>query len=351
MGDALLVVGLGNPGPEYEQTRHNIGFVVVDHLADRFGVSFKYDRAMRIELAEARVGERRVILAKPQTFMNLSGEAVRAVATYFKIEFTDIIAVHDEVDLPLGEVRIKRGGGEGGHNGLRSLSKHFGTKDYLRVRCGVGRPPGSRGTSDHVLAPFGARERDDVGAMIDLAESEIAALIERGPEAIEAERAKQAPKSRRIKLHVEVSEPIEAAWDRWTTPVGITSFFAPACSIGTEPGEPYEIYMDPREDPGNRGSEGCEIITSSPPSRFAFTWNAPPEVPELRAAGEHTRVNVLFKRKGAERTLVTLTHTGWGSGEAWDRCYAYFEEAWPVVLSRLEAVCAGRVVEWTRGDS
>lgn len=345
MPDAYCVVGLGNPGPEYERTRHNVGFVVADVLAERWQTRFSHPRGHRAEVAETRVGSTRVIVIKPLTFMNLSGEAVQPLAAYHKVPPREVVAIHDDVDLPLGEVRVKRGGGEGGHNGLRSLTKHLGTKDYLRVRIGVGRPPG-QDTADFVLSPFASRERDEVTVAVERAADEVAKIIEVGFEEAEASRTQPPPKSRRLKLHAEVASGIEDAFARWTTPSGIESFFAPACSIGAGPGEPYEIYFSPDSEAGERGSEGCTIITVDPPSRFAFTWNAPPAVPALRAAGEHTRVSVLFKRKGPDRTLVTLTHTGWGVGSDWDRCFEYFEEAWPVVLGRLVAVCAGGEMDW-----
>lgn len=346
MPDAVCVVGLGNPGAEYARTRHNIGFLVADLLAERLGARFSHPRGERAEITEARLDETRLVLCKPQTYMNLSGEAVAPLAKFHKIAARDVIAIHDEVDLPFGEIRVKRGGGEGGHNGLRSLTKHLGTKDYLRVRIGVGRPPGRQDTADFVLSAFNATERDEVPVIVEQAADRVEQIIREGFEELEAVKKQQPPKSRRLKLHAEVSLGIDDVFARWTTPEGIASFFAPACSIGTAPGEPYEIYFSPSAPSGARGSEGCTIITIDPPARFAFTWNAPPAVPSLREAGEQTRVSILCKRKGPDRTLVTLTHTGWGVGDDWDAAYAYFEDAWPLVLGRLVAVGDGGVMDW-----
>src|SRR4030081_579608 len=131
-GEQVLLVGLGNPGPRYAGNRHNVGMLVVDELADRVGGKFKAHKA-GADVLEGRLGGRRVVLAKPRTFMNVSGGPVVAVARFYKVEPADIIVVHDELDLPFGTVRLKRGGGENGHNGLRSISKAMATKDYFRV--------------------------------------------------------------------------------------------------------------------------------------------------------------------------------------------------------------------------
>lgn len=349
MPDAVCVVGLGNPGAEYARTRHNIGFLVADLLAERLGARFTQPRGERAETAEARLDETRLVLCKPLTFMNLSGEVVAPLAKYHKVSSRDVIVVHDEVDLPFGEIRVKRGGGEGGHNGLRSLTQHLGTKDYLRVRIGVGRPPGRQETADYVLSGFSSKERDEVPVIIEQAADEVERVVRHGFEELEAVKKQQPPKSRRLKLHIEIAEPIDAVWDRWTTETGVTSFFAPAALVGAAPGEPYELHFAPDAEEGARGSEGCTIITIDRPTRLAFTWNVPPTMPELRASGEYTRVSILCKRKGPDRTLVTLTHTGWGVGELWDEAYAYFDDAWPVVLGRLEAVAQGGVMDWETG--
>lgn len=177
-----LVAGLGNPGPKYAANRHNVGFMVADALARRVGAAFAAARKARAEVCEARlgVGGPRLILVKPLTFMNLSGDAVAPLAQYYGIDPENVIAVHDELDIPFGEIRIKRGGGEGGHNGLRSLSKSLGTKDYARVRFGVGRPPGRQDAADFVLKDFPKAERPEALLGIELAADAVEAIIEKG---------------------------------------------------------------------------------------------------------------------------------------------------------------------------
>ena len=149
-----LIVGLGNPGAEYEQTRHNQGFRAIDILAERLKASYwKTDHealCARIKPQPA-TGDAAVMLAKPQTFMNLSGRAVRGLARALNLKPEQIIIIHDELDLPAGEVRIKRGGGHGGHNGLRSIIDELQTQDFIRVRIGIGRPPGHHNGADYVL--------------------------------------------------------------------------------------------------------------------------------------------------------------------------------------------------------
>ncbi|GAA1668003.1 aminoacyl-tRNA hydrolase [Glycomyces endophyticus] len=189
-----LVAGLGNPGSKYAANRHNVGFMVADVLARRVGGKFAVVRKARAEVCEARlgVGGPRVILVKPLTFMNLSGDAVAPLAQYYGIDPEHVIAVHDELDIPFGEIRIKRGGGEGGHNGLRSLSKSLGTKDYARVRYGVGRPPGRQDAADFVLKDFAKAERPEVDLGIELAADAVEAIIEKG--FVTAQNAVNAPK-------------------------------------------------------------------------------------------------------------------------------------------------------------
>lgn len=162
-----LVAGLGNPGPGYSRNRHNVGQMVVDELASRMGGSFKSHKS-RAQVLEGRIsiGGPRVILAKPLTYMNLSGGPVSALARFYGIEPGNVVAVHDEIDIPFGTVKLKLGGGEGGHNGLRDISKALGTKDYLRVRVGVGRPPGRMDTADWVLKDFGTTESKDLPFLV-----------------------------------------------------------------------------------------------------------------------------------------------------------------------------------------
>jgi PTH1 family peptidyl-tRNA hydrolase len=180
--DLALVVGLGNPGPKYAGNRHNVGFLVLDELADRVGGKFKAHKA-GAEVLEGRLAGRRVVLAKPRSFMNLSGGPVVGTAKFFKIPPAGLIVVHDELDLPFGTVRLKLGGGENGHNGLRSITKSFGTKDYHRVRFGVDRPPGRMDPADYVLRDFSSNERKELAFEIDRAADAVEALIANGLEA------------------------------------------------------------------------------------------------------------------------------------------------------------------------
>jgi len=174
-----LVVGLGNPGPKYADTRHNVGFAVVDRLAARAGERFKAHKASgnTSEVAEARLVGRRVVLAKPRSYMNVSGGPVAGVLRYFGVPPTGLIVVHDDLDLDFGAIRLKRGGGEGGHNGLRSISQSLGTKDYLRVRFGIGRPPGRQDPADFVLRRFTSGERTEVDLAVELAADAVEALL------------------------------------------------------------------------------------------------------------------------------------------------------------------------------
>ena len=179
-----LVVGLGNPGPKYAATRHNIGQMVLDHIAAAGGGKFSAARRAQAVVLEGRLGlpgaDERVILAKTTNFMNTSGGPVSALAKYYAIPPERIVAVHDEVDIPFDTVRLKRGGGEGGHNGLRDISRALGTKDYLRVRVGVGRPTGRTDTADHVLSPFTSTERKQLDLLLSDAADAVEALILQG---------------------------------------------------------------------------------------------------------------------------------------------------------------------------
>jgi PTH1 family peptidyl-tRNA hydrolase len=179
-----LVVGLGNPGREYAGNRHNVGFMVADLLASRVGGKFGRQKRAVAEVAEGRLGfgGPKLILAKPLTFMNLSGAPVAALAQFFKVPVDNIVAVHDELDVPYGQVRVKRGGGEGGHNGLRSMSKSLGSKEYARVRFGVGRPPGRQDPADYVLSDFAGAERKELEFLVDRAADVVEAVILEGVE-------------------------------------------------------------------------------------------------------------------------------------------------------------------------
>ncbi|MBM0257953.1 aminoacyl-tRNA hydrolase [Micromonospora sp. 4G55] len=179
-----LVVGLGNPGREYAGNRHNVGFMVADLLASRVGAKFGRHKRAVAEAAEGRLGfgGPKLVLVKPLTYMNLSGGPVAALAQFHKIPAERVIAVHDELDIPYGQLRVKIGGGEGGHNGLRSMSKSLGTKEYVRVRFGIGRPPGRQDPADYVLSDFGAAERKELEFLVDRAADVVESVVTKGVE-------------------------------------------------------------------------------------------------------------------------------------------------------------------------
>jgi PTH1 family peptidyl-tRNA hydrolase len=176
-----LVVGLGNPGREYAFTRHNAGFLVVDLLGDDLRATYWKDQG-GAKVAAVRFGDDELVLAKPQTFMNLSGSSVSNLAQKYGVAVADIIVVHDDIDLAAGKVRVKRAGGHGGHNGLRSLHDRLGSDAYLRVRVGVGRPPGRMDAADYVLAPLKGAAWDDLEASIPTAAQAVIAILEHGVE-------------------------------------------------------------------------------------------------------------------------------------------------------------------------
>jgi PTH1 family peptidyl-tRNA hydrolase len=178
-----LVVGLGNPGPEYARTRHNVGFLVADRLAAELGTGFTL-RKYGSEIAEGRVGSERVWIVKPQTYMNHSGEAVGPAARFWKVESTDVIVVHDDLELAPWRVQVKVGGGHGGHNGLKSVNSHLGTAEYVRVRIGVGRPPAMMDPADYVLGRFTKGEERELEDCI--AEATVAARTAAGEGAVKA---------------------------------------------------------------------------------------------------------------------------------------------------------------------
>jgi peptidyl-tRNA hydrolase, PTH1 family len=177
--DTWLVVGLGNPGPSYAGNRHNVGFMVADLLAERTGGRFKAHKG-RADVVEGRLGAARAVLAKPKSWMNESGGPVAALRDFFKIPAERLVVVHDELDLPFGDLRLKLGGGDNGHNGLRSISRSLGTRDYYRVRAGIGRPPGRMDPADYVLRDFSAAERKDLGVHVDRAADAVEALVLEG---------------------------------------------------------------------------------------------------------------------------------------------------------------------------
>lgn len=176
-----FIAGLGNPGPRYTGTRHNVGFLVVDRIARRLGVSIDGEQAgAKVTKAHGWGGS--VLLAKPWTFMNRSGGPVQALASYYKIPVEEVVVVHDDLDLPFGDVRVKRGGGHGGHNGLRDIHRHLGA-DHLRVRCGIGRPPSGWDTAAYVLGQWSSDEAEQLEAVVDQAADAAEAIVAEGVQA------------------------------------------------------------------------------------------------------------------------------------------------------------------------
>ncbi len=180
---ALLVVGLGNPGLEFEGTRHNVGFEVVSILAERHSGSLRRSKESA-RVAEVRIGGQRVALAAPRTFMNESGLAVvKLVRRHGVDDPSRLVVVHDELDLPVGQMRVKAGGGLAGHNGLKSVTAHLGTQDFLRVRIGVGRPPGTQSGADYVLRRPGRREAEELAVVVQEAADAVEVILSDGVDA------------------------------------------------------------------------------------------------------------------------------------------------------------------------
>ncbi|GAA0449476.1 aminoacyl-tRNA hydrolase [Streptomyces stramineus] len=180
-----LIVGLGNPGPEYAANRHNVGFMVADLIAERMRAKFKVHKS-RALVVEGRLGGpgpagRRVVVAKPMSFMNLSGGPTAALRDFYKVPVERIVAVHDELDIDFGQLRLKLGGGDNGHNGLKSITKALGP-DYCRVRFGIGRPPGRMQVADFVLKDFSSTERKELAFEVDRAADAVETLIVDGLE-------------------------------------------------------------------------------------------------------------------------------------------------------------------------
>lgn len=185
--DVWLVVGLGNPGASYAGHRHNIGYLVVEELARRVGATFRAHKSGRADVVEGRLGTPgqpapRVVLAKARSYMNESGGPVKALATFYKVPPERVIAIHDELDIDFGTLRIKRGGGDNGHNGLKSMRSSLGTGDFFRVRAGIGRPPGRQEVADFVLSNYSTTERKELPFQVDSAADAVESLIAEGLE-------------------------------------------------------------------------------------------------------------------------------------------------------------------------
>ncbi|WP_210687384.1 aminoacyl-tRNA hydrolase [Mycolicibacterium sp. GESEQ-9] len=182
MAEPLLVVGLGNPGPAYAKTRHNVGFMVADILAARIGSAFKVHKKSGAEVTTGRLAGAPVVLAKPRCYMNESGRQVGPLAKFYSVPPGRIVVIHDELDIDFGRIRLKVGGGEGGHNGLRSVASALGSKDFQRVRIGVGRPPGRKDPAAFVLEAFTAAERTELPTICEQAADATELLIAQGLE-------------------------------------------------------------------------------------------------------------------------------------------------------------------------
>jgi peptidyl-tRNA hydrolase, PTH1 family len=174
-----IIVGLGNPGPEYAGTRHNAGAIVLALLAERVGARFKAHRS-RNDIAEGRLSGQPVTLARPHSYMNLSGGPVAALTGFYKVGPGQVVVIHDELDVPFDAVRLKLGGGDNGHNGLRSISSSLGTRDYYRARFGIGRPPGRMDAAAFVLKDFSAAERKELPFALDRCADAVEALLAKG---------------------------------------------------------------------------------------------------------------------------------------------------------------------------
>jgi PTH1 family peptidyl-tRNA hydrolase len=177
--DRWLIVGLGNPGPQFAGNRHNVGYLCADELAAAMSATFKRDRS-RSQAAAGRLGGASVIVAKPMSFMNVSGGPVASLRAFYKLPNDRIVVVHDELDLPFGTVRLKLGGGDNGHNGLRSVTSALGSRDYYRIRIGIGRPPGRMDPADFVLRDFTPAERKDLPEILGRAAESAQILMEHG---------------------------------------------------------------------------------------------------------------------------------------------------------------------------
>ena len=183
--DVWLVVGLGNPGPSYAGNRHNVGYLVNDELAQRVGSGFRSHKTGRADVVEGRLGGPggpRVVLARPRCYMNETGGPVSALAKFYKVPVERVVAIHDELDIPFDTLRVKRGGGDNGHNGLRSIRRSLDSGEFYRVRVGIGRPPGRQSPADFVLSDYSSAERKLVPFQVDRAADAVESLVSEGLE-------------------------------------------------------------------------------------------------------------------------------------------------------------------------
>ncbi len=175
-----LVVGLGNPGERYRLTKHNVGWWVIDALSERFGANFWADSKFKGELSSIQIDGRKVFFLKPTTYMNLSGESVSSVCRYFKIEPEEILVILDDMDLPIGKIRLRLKGGSGGHRGLMSIEQHLGTSDFPRLRIGIGRPESKEKVVDYVLSPFKGDELEEIKRSVERAVNCVERILKSG---------------------------------------------------------------------------------------------------------------------------------------------------------------------------
>lgn len=288
-----LVVGLGNPGPEYEGTRHNLGFEVVEVMAARTGARLRPAKGIPALVAEGRDGNTQMILAQPSTFMNLSGEAVASCMRYYRVALQDVVIVHDDVDLALGDLRVKRGGGDGGHNGLKHITRALRSADYARVRLGIGRPAGRKDVADFVLGRFAKAERPEADVLVQRGADATLGVVRDGVEATHRALHGETPgaKARRVQVRRKVDAPQDA----------VGASFAPP--------------------------SGATVVEDDLPRRVALAFDGAPGP---------TRAHVRFKRAGSA-TIVEVTHSGWGEGEVWDRARIDAQTAWEAWLDALAA--------------
>jgi len=180
MENLYLIVGLGNPGAEYARTRHNVGFLVVESLAERWGADWAFQKKFKARLGRCRKSSHRVVLCEPQTFMNASGEAVGTVRAFYEVPLTHVLVVVDDADLPLGQLRLRPGGSSGGHHGLESIEQHLGTREYARLRVGIGRKSGAREITGHVQGRFDSTETALADKVLRVASDQAEAWLEAG---------------------------------------------------------------------------------------------------------------------------------------------------------------------------
>jgi len=180
MENLYLIVGLGNPGAEYARTRHNAGFLVVERLAERWQASWNYEKKFNARLARAQFKGRRLLLCQPQTYMNSSGQTVGALMTFYQLPLTRLLIVVDDADLPLGGIRLRPGGSSGGHHGLESIEQRLGTRDYARLRIGIGRQEAARQITGHVLGKFNSTEAQSVDTVLNAASEQVETWLEAG---------------------------------------------------------------------------------------------------------------------------------------------------------------------------